>query len=76
MMGPRPRHVSIIQAAPLFVADDIAQLTRLENERDMLKSRIKRLRPSAHARIILEHQLTRTVAEIIRLELKLHGSAR
>lgn len=67
------RPPSVIDAAPLFVAGEIARLERLETERDELRARIARLPRAAHRRVILEHRLQGVVADILRLEIALHA---
>jgi hypothetical protein len=72
-MMPRARQpLSLAQAAPLLVAPELAALDRLEQRRDDLKSRIKRLQPRAHRRLILEHELVGVVGQILRLELAIY----
>jgi hypothetical protein len=64
-----------IDAVPLFVAGEIAQLDRLAAQRDELKAHIARLPPNAHRRVILQSRLGEVVLEILKLEAQLYRSA-
>jgi hypothetical protein len=65
----------VIDAAPLFVAQEIARLDRLKAERDGLRHRIARLPARAERRIVLQARLVAVVADILRLEALLFRRA-
>lgn len=65
----------VIDATPLFVADDIALLERHRAERDELRARIARLPARSDRRIILEARLQGVVVDILRAEAFLYRRA-
>ncbi len=62
-------------ATPLFFAEELSELDRLEAERDALLALIRKLPPRSYMRIIRQHELTRITHQMLRVQIRLHGSA-
>lgn len=70
MARPSTRRSDIL---PLFVAEELAAIARVEQARAELAARIGALAPHSHRRIALEARLASLTVEALRLETALEG---
>jgi hypothetical protein len=64
--------LSLVEAAPLLVAPELARLRHLAGEIAALRADIALYRPSAHRRLVLEDRLRPKVGEMLALQARLY----